>query len=72
MDLTEGKSTTINITAATGNDATGWSWLAFGDQRATLQADVEKVRACPLIAPGVTVAGFVFDVHSGVLERMTD
>lgn len=60
------------VSAARGLEATDWEFLASTDQRATLRADLERVRSCELLAPGTTVAGFVFDVHSGALRPVDD
>ena len=53
-----------------GQDA---SWQTFGvvsDQRAALEDDVHKVRAHPLIPESVEVGGFLYDVDTGLLERV--
>jgi len=55
------------VTAARGVDASGWDFLASTDQLETMRADIERIRACLLMPPGVTVGGFVFDVRSGAL-----
>lgn len=55
------------VAAARGLDTTGWEFLATTDQPAALQADLDKVRSCSLIAEGVEVAGFILDVHTGEL-----
>jgi carbonic anhydrase len=50
-----------------GQDA---SWLAIGaitDQRQALRADVRRVRSHPLIPAETEVAGFVYDVDTGLL-----
>ena len=60
------------IGAARGVDASGWDFLASSDQRATLRADIEVIRSCPLLPPDLEVAGFVFDVHSGELVAVSD
>jgi hypothetical protein len=52
-------------------DASGWHFLASTDQAATLRSDIERIKACPLLPPGLDVAGFVFDVHSGELVPAT-
>ena len=52
---------------ASGADAAGWDFLAFTDQDATLHADLERIRACPLLPGDLAVAGFVFDVRTGEL-----
>ena len=51
----------------TGTSAEGWDFGADADQVATLQADLEKIRSCPLLPDDLEVAGFVFDVRTGAL-----
>ncbi|MGZ4495362.1 MAG: beta-class carbonic anhydrase [Nocardioides sp.] len=49
------------------------SWQTFGvveDQEAALLDDVQKVRAHPLIPDSVEVGGFVYDVDTGLLNRI--
>ena len=60
------------IGAARGVDASGWDFLSSRDQRATLRADIEVIRSCPLLPPDLEVAGFVFDVRSGELVAVRD
>jgi carbonic anhydrase len=60
------------IGALRGVNAAGWEFLASTDQQATLRADLELIRACPLLPPNLIVGGFVFDVHSGALAPMDD
>ena len=53
-----------------GLDAT---WQPFGvveDQHAALRDDVAKVRSHPLIPDTVKVGGFLYDVDSGLVERL--
>ncbi|MFY9915147.1 MAG: carbonic anhydrase [Nocardioidaceae bacterium] len=55
---------------ASGQDA---SWMTVGvidDQPATLRADVIRVRSHPLIGESVLVGGFLYDVDTGLLERL--
>jgi carbonic anhydrase len=52
---------------ASGEDASGWTFLTTADQEATMRSDIERIRACPLIDDLVEIAGFVFDVHTGEL-----
>jgi carbonic anhydrase len=52
-----------------GQDA---SWQSFGvveDQEAALADDVRSVRAHPLIPDHIAVAGFLYDVDTGLLAR---
>jgi carbonic anhydrase len=53
-----------------GASAAGWEFLAIPDQEATLRADVQRVRECPLVGAGVVVGGFVYDVHTGALRAV--
>lgn len=58
------------IGEAAGQDA---HWLpvdAIADQRRALAADVHKVTSHPLIASSTKVGGFLYDVDSGLLERV--
>ena len=51
-----------------GVDAT---WQSFGvveDQEASLREDLAKVETHPLIADSVKVAGFIYDVDTGLLD----
>jgi len=53
-----------------GVDASGWEFLTSTDQLATLHTDIERIRACPLLPPDLTIGGFVFDVRSGELAQV--
>ena len=55
------------IGAERNADASGWDFLATTDQLATLRADIERIRTCPLLPDDLDVGGFIFDVHSGEL-----
>ena len=60
------------IGALRGVDASGWQFLASSDQLATLAADIEVIRDCPLLPPDLVVGGFIFDVHTGALIPMEE
>ena len=55
-----------------GLDVTGWDFLTTNDQLATLRADLELIRLCELLPPGLQVGGFIFDVQSGELVRVDE
>ena len=58
------------VGASAGQDA---SWQNFGvvtDQRAALADDVHRVTSHPLIPEGVAVGGFLYDVDTGLLDRV--
>jgi carbonic anhydrase len=57
------------IRQASGADASGVTFGASADQRATLATDVAKVAEHPLIAHRARVGGFYYDVDTGLLER---
>jgi carbonic anhydrase len=57
------------VAESAGQDA---SWQTFGvveDQEGTLQDDVRKVRAHPLIPDSIEVGGFLYDVDTGLLAQ---
>ena len=58
------------VGASAGQDA---SWQNFGvvpDQRAALADDVHRVTSHPLIPERVAVGGFLYDVDTGLLDRV--
>ena len=57
------------VTVASGLDAHGFHFGVDPDQAARLREDVEAVRAHPLVGPFAEVAGLLYDVGSGLLER---
>ncbi|MFM7617529.1 MAG: beta-class carbonic anhydrase [Actinomycetes bacterium] len=64
-------ATNEEIRATIGPAAVDRDFLPIDDQHRTLADDVRAVRECPLIPPGVTVAGFVYDVDTGLLDHVT-
>jgi len=61
------------IRGALGNtpDAVAMEFLAISNQLETLRADVALVRDCSLIPVNTAVAGFIYDVGSGLLAPQT-
>jgi carbonic anhydrase len=57
------------IGASSGQDATWQPFHVVEDQLADLTEDVRKIRSHPLIPDTVKVAGFVYDVDTGLLDR---
>ncbi|MFT3876499.1 MAG: carbonic anhydrase [Propioniciclava sp.] len=58
------------IAEATGADASEFAFGADPDQAGKLRADVDLLRAHPLIAGRAQVGGFLYDVDTGILERL--
>ncbi len=56
------------IGAMRGVDACDWTFLASTDQTATLRGDMRRIETCALMPPGLRVAGFIYDVHTGALS----
>lgn len=56
------------VLAATGSDPDDVEFHLIGDQSAALDADIEAVRSCPYLPVGTAVAGFLYDVKTGVVE----
>lgn len=53
-----------------GQDASWQRFSVVADQRQALADDVAMVRAHPLLGDGVAVGGFLYDVDTGLLERL--
>ncbi len=53
-------------------DAADWEFLAMPDPDADLRRDVDAVGSCPLLAEGVTVVGWRYDVRTGLIEQVID
>lgn len=67
MTLNSEAELQARVGASAGQDA---SWHAFhvvADQQAALAADVRRVRSHPLIPAEIAVAGFLYDVDTGLL-----
>jgi carbonic anhydrase len=72
-------------TAALGED--GWSdahdhegsgeghnidWLTFADAADAVSEDVKRIRNHPLVPARIPIYGYVYDVHTGKLEEVTE
>ena len=44
----------------------------MADPDADLRRDVDTVVSCPLLAPGVTVVGWRYDVGTGLVDQVID
>lgn len=69
------QSTDSEIRSALGNTpaAAAMDFLAISNQIETLRADVALVRDCSLIPSNTAVAGFIYDIGSGLLQpQITD
>ena len=58
------------ILAATGTDLGDLQIGATADQEPALAADVDLLRTHPAVAGRATVAGFLYDVDSGLLRQL--
>ncbi|MGZ4445709.1 MAG: beta-class carbonic anhydrase [Nocardioides sp.] len=57
------------VGASAGQDASWAEFHVVEDQLASLEEDVRKVQAHPLIPDSVLVGGFVYDVDTGLLDQ---
>ena len=57
------------VEESAGSDATWQRFHVIEDQIATLQEDIHRVTSHPLVPDSVQVAGFIYDVDSGLLTR---
>ena len=44
-------------------------WLTIKDQPASVLEDVQRIRKHPLVPGSIPIYGYIYDVHSGRLER---
>jgi carbonic anhydrase len=58
------------LEAAGAPDAPGWEFLAMPRPDEALAGDVDAVRTCELLPPGVTVVGWRYDVATGLIETV--
>lgn len=56
------------IQEQTGIDTRSLRFEVVADQQAALAYDVQRIRSWPFLAPGLAVAGAVYDVRTGALE----
>lgn len=56
------------IGAAHHTDAGDWDFLPIDDQSRVVTDDVARIRECPLLPATLGVAGFVYDVATGLLS----
>ena len=59
------------VAETAGADTSGWEPLAVADQRATLQSDLARLHADPLLPDDLVVGGFVYDVTTGALTPLS-
>lgn len=58
------------VGASAGKDASWHRFHTISDQHAALLKDVGRVRSHPLVADEVLVGGFIYDVDTGLLNRV--
>lgn len=58
------------VSESAGVDASWQTFAVVEDQLAALTEDVAKIRSHPLVPDDVQVGGFVYDVDTGLLERL--
>lgn len=58
------------VGASAGTDATWQPFPVVADQRGALADDVHKVSSHPLVPDTVKIGGFIYDVDTGLLERV--
>jgi carbonic anhydrase len=61
-------TTDDELRAAVGPGSETWVFEAMPDPDAALDADVQRVRDCPLLPASVAVEGFLYDVADGRLS----
>ncbi|MEO7130893.1 MAG: carbonic anhydrase, partial [Dermatophilaceae bacterium] len=59
------------ITKLSGLDASWQSFSVVDDQVQKLREDIAKVRSHPLIPNTTLIAGFIYDVDTGLLDPVS-
>ena len=59
------------LTKKTGVNAAKVNFHAFGDLEENVRTQVERIRTNPFLPKDIPVTGFVYDVRSGKLNRVT-
>jgi len=59
------------LTKRTGTNAAKINFHAFGDLEENVRTQVERIRTNPFLPKDIPVTGFVYDVRSGKLNRVT-
>lgn len=70
MSQASGEEVATTIGRLRGVDTSGWDFLAIDDQDRVLASDVDRIRSCPLLPSNLAVAGFVYNVESGLLRSV--
>ncbi len=55
-----------------GVDVSDLDFLPFTDLEESVREDVARIRASPLLPPGIQVRGFVYDVRDGSLREVPE
>lgn len=58
------------IEASAGVSTVGWDFLTMTDQMASLRADLQLIKDCPLLPDSLVVGGFRYGVHDGSLAQI--
>lgn len=60
------------VQRTTGADPAAIDFLLFDDPEQALRADVERLATCPYFPEGTLVAGFMYDVSTGLIRPATE
>jgi carbonic anhydrase len=59
-----------HVASESGADASHIDFLPFRDSRDSVLEDVERIRSSPHLDPGLVVSGWMYDVDTGLLDRV--
>ena len=71
MDKLSTETLRERVSAVAPGDIGDWDPLAVEDQLGALRADLDRLRASPLLPDDLVVAGFVYDVDDGSLTPVS-
>ena len=58
------------VATESGADTSHIDFLPFHDSRESVREDVELIRASPHLDPAIAVTGWMYDVDTGLLDRV--
>ncbi len=70
MALNSERELQERVGESAGQDASWHAFHVIDDQVAQLRADVRRVRSHPLVPGSVAIAGFLYDVDTGLLQQV--
>jgi carbonic anhydrase len=62
----------FHLQEETGEDASHIDFLPFSDLEGSVREDMQTIKRSPFISNDVSVRGFIYDVHTGRLQEVSE